>query len=159
MTGKVPLRSYGPIEWIIIAGILFGIVGLFQGWKLFCYEFGFLVLLVSVLLFMVWSHLTPMSLRQGRTLPPMSRSAHLIGLAAALVVWAAVTVYAVEHNKPDRALRLEHNAVEHQERRRTKRRSRASRAKIATLQSQAEPSADESSACRAGVFRHPRDSG
>jgi hypothetical protein len=98
--GKVPLRSYRPIEYLLIAGIILGTVGLFQGWKLFVYEFGFLWVLFSLLLFMIWSHLTPMPLRQGRTLPPLSRTAHLIGVAAALLVWAAVTVYTVENNKP-----------------------------------------------------------
>jgi len=88
--GRVPQRAYRPIEWIAIAGILLGVVGMFQGWKLFAYEFGFLLLLASVLSFMVWSHLTPMSLRASRALPPLSRRAHLAGLAAAFVVWAVI---------------------------------------------------------------------
>lgn len=88
--GRVPQRAYRPIEWITIAGILLGVVGMFQGWKLFTYEFGFLLLLASVLSFMVWSHLTPMSLRAGRALPPLGRRAHLAGLVAAIVVWAIV---------------------------------------------------------------------
>jgi magnesium-transporting ATPase (P-type) len=100
LEGKVPLRSYRPIEYLLIAGIILGTVGLFQGWKLFVYEFGFLGVLFSLLLFMIWSHLTPMPLRQGRALPPISRTAHLIGIAAALVVWAVVTVYVVQNNKP-----------------------------------------------------------
>lgn len=98
--GKVPLRSYRPIEYLLIAGIILGTVGLFQGWKLFVYEFGFLVSLFSLLLFMIWSHLTPMPLRQSHSLPSLSRTAHLIGIAAALLVWAVVTVYTVENNKP-----------------------------------------------------------
>ncbi len=98
--GKVPLRSYRPIEFILIAGILLGVAGLFQGWKLFVYEFGFLVLLFSLLAFMIWSHLTPMPVRQGRAMPPLSRTAHLVGIAAAMLVWAAVTVYTINDNKP-----------------------------------------------------------
>ncbi len=35
LEGKVPLRSYRPIEYLLIAGILLGVVGLFQGWKMF----------------------------------------------------------------------------------------------------------------------------
>jgi lysylphosphatidylglycerol synthetase-like protein (DUF2156 family) len=100
LEGKVPLRSYRPIEFLLIAGILLGVAGLFQGWKLFMYEFGFLVVLFSLLAFMIWSHLTPMPVRQSRALPPLSRTAHLIGIAAALLVWATVTVYTISDNKP-----------------------------------------------------------
>ncbi|MBZ0298294.1 MAG: hypothetical protein K8J31_01055 [Anaerolineae bacterium] len=91
-SGKVPQRTYRPVERIIIAGIFIGIVGLFQGWRLFPYEYGFLVLLVSVLLFMVWSHLTPMSPRQSKQIPPPSQRAHIIGLAAGIVVWLVLAV-------------------------------------------------------------------
>ncbi len=98
--GKVPLRSYRPIEFILIAGILIGVVGLFQGWKMFVYEYGFLIVLFSLLAFMIWSHLSPMPLLQGRAMPRLSRTAHLIGLAAALLVWASLTVYTINGNKP-----------------------------------------------------------
>jgi magnesium-transporting ATPase (P-type) len=100
LEGKVPLRSYRPIEYLLIAGIILGVIGLFQGWKLFVYQFGFLIVLLSLLLFMIWSHLTPMPLRQSRAMPPLSRTAHLIGIAAALLVWAAVTIYTINDNKP-----------------------------------------------------------
>ena len=100
LEGKVPLRSYRPIEYLLIAGIILGVIGLFQGWKLFVYQFGFLVVLFSLLMFMIWSHLTPMPLRQSRAMPPLSRSAHLIGIAVALIVWALVTAYAISDNKP-----------------------------------------------------------
>ncbi|MBZ0297503.1 MAG: hypothetical protein K8L99_33405, partial [Anaerolineae bacterium] len=101
--GKVPQRTYRPVERIIIAGIFIGIVGLFQGWRLFPYEYGFLVLLVSVLLFMVWSHLTPMSLRQSKQILPLSQRAHRIGLAVGIAVWlalAAITSLAARPVEP-----------------------------------------------------------
>lgn len=100
LEGKVPLRTYRPIEYLLIAGILIGVVGLFQGWKMFVYQFGFLVVLFSLLAFMIWSHLAPMPLRQSRAMPPISRTAHVIGIAAAVLVWAAVTVYTINDNKP-----------------------------------------------------------
>jgi hypothetical protein len=100
LEGKVPLRSYRPIEYLLVAGIILGVVGLFQGWKLFVYQFGFLVVLFSLLMFMIWSHLTPMPLRQSRAMPPLSRTAHLVGITAALLVWAAVTVYTINDNQP-----------------------------------------------------------
>lgn len=98
--GDVPLRSYRPIEYLLIAGILLGVVGLFQGWKLFAYEFGFLVLLGSLLGFMIWSHLEPMSLRQSRIVPPLTWQAHLIGIVAAVIVAAGVAAYTIRDNQP-----------------------------------------------------------
>ncbi len=98
--GRVPQRAYRPIEMLIIAGILIGIVGLFQGWKLFAYEYGFLLLLFSVLAFMIWSHLTPMPLRASRQRPPLTRRAHLIGVMVGGVVWIIVAVAAINSSKP-----------------------------------------------------------
>jgi hypothetical protein len=88
----VPQRSYRPVEALIIGGILLGVVGLFQGWKLFAYEFGFLLVLVSTLLFMVWSHLAPKSPTASRRLPPLPQNAHVIGVALGIVVCLAVAV-------------------------------------------------------------------
>jgi hypothetical protein len=52
------------IEGVLIAGILLGVVGLFQGWSLAGYGIGFHVLLVSVLSYVMWSHVTP---KTGKT--------------------------------------------------------------------------------------------
>ena len=98
--GKVPLRTYRPVEWITTGGIFVGIIGLFQGWKLFAYQYGFLVLLISVLAFMVWSHLTPMSPRLSKRLPPLSRKAHRTGLFAAVIVWLILGVVTSMAAKP-----------------------------------------------------------
>jgi hypothetical protein len=100
LNGKIPQRAYRPIELIIIAGILIGVVGLFQWWKLFAYEYGFLLLLASVLAFMVWSHLTPMTPRASRRLPPLSRRAHAIGIVVAVVVWLLVAGATVTSSRP-----------------------------------------------------------
>ena len=100
LEGKVPQRSYRPIEGIIIAGILLGVVGLFQGWKLFAYEVGFLVVLVSLLSFMVWSHLSPMPARQSRKLPPLNHQAHIVGLVIGAIVWAIVGFAMISDAKP-----------------------------------------------------------
>jgi hypothetical protein len=100
LNGKIPQRAYRPIELIIIAGILIGVVGLFQWWKLFAYQFGFLLLLASVLAFMVWSHITPMTPRASRRLPPLSRRAHAIGIAAGLIVWLLVAGAAAMSSEP-----------------------------------------------------------
>lgn len=98
--GRVPARTYRPIEAIIIAGILLGVLGLFQGWKLFSYEYGFLLLLASVVSFMIWSHFEPLPARASKALPPLSRRAHLIALAVALVVWIILSALLIPQTRP-----------------------------------------------------------
>ncbi|GAB4430452.1 MAG: hypothetical protein Kow00106_25040 [Anaerolineae bacterium] len=98
--GRVPPRTYRPVEGIIIAGILLGVVGLFQWWKLFAYQYGFLLLLVSVLLFMIWSHFEPMPARAAKQLPPISRRAHLIGLVAAVIAFVIAAAVLIPASRP-----------------------------------------------------------
>jgi Na+/citrate or Na+/malate symporter len=74
LSGKVPQRIYGPIEIIIIAGIVLGVVGMFQPWLQLGFQVGFYLLLASTLSFIVWSHITPRAARYeeeevGKTLP------------------------------------------------------------------------------------------
>jgi hypothetical protein len=57
--GNVPRRIHGSIEAVLIAGILLGVFGLFQPWSLAGYGIGFHLLLVSVLGFVLWSHVPP----------------------------------------------------------------------------------------------------
>ena len=101
--GKLPQRLYRPIEMLTIAGILLGIFGLFQPWKLFSYQYGFLLLLVSTLWFIVWSHVTPRQARTTTGLPPITRRAQIGGLVAGVVAWIAIAVvigFAVKPEAP-----------------------------------------------------------
>lgn len=59
LNDRVANRTYKIIERIIIAGIILGILGMFQSWVFDFYRFGFLLLLISTLCFIVWSHVTP----------------------------------------------------------------------------------------------------
>jgi hypothetical protein len=56
---NISQRAFGLIEKTIIAGILLGIVGMFQPWALPAYGIGFHVLLIFTLAYVVWSHVTP----------------------------------------------------------------------------------------------------
>ncbi len=60
---QIPGRVYQPVERVIIAGILLGIVFIFQPWSFFLYQRGFMVLLVSTLAFILWSHVIPRGTR------------------------------------------------------------------------------------------------
>jgi len=55
----IPARTHTLIMRIIIAGILLGIVGMFQPWAMVFYTYGFVLLLFSTLTYIVWSHITP----------------------------------------------------------------------------------------------------
>ncbi len=59
LNNKIPERIYRPIEWITIAGIVLGIIGMFQPWSFAGYRFGFLLLFFSTLSFILWSHVVP----------------------------------------------------------------------------------------------------
>lgn len=50
---------YRPIEMALIAGIVAGVVGMFQPWLFVFYRAGFLLLLFSTLGFILWSHIVP----------------------------------------------------------------------------------------------------
>jgi hypothetical protein len=60
LNDNVPPRIYKIIESILIAGIVFGVIGMFQPWLFLAYKYGFIILLISVLLFIVWSHVSPL---------------------------------------------------------------------------------------------------
>jgi hypothetical protein len=59
LNDNVPARTHRIIEQILIAGIVLGVVGMFQPWIFEGYKYGFLVLLISTLGFIVWSHVSP----------------------------------------------------------------------------------------------------
>jgi len=55
---RVSDKAYNRIEKIIIAGIVLGIIFMFQPWVFVLFRYGFYLLLFSTLAFMVWSHVT-----------------------------------------------------------------------------------------------------
>lgn len=55
----ISAQVYRPVETIIIAGIVLGVFGMFQPWFFALYKYGFFLLLVSTLAFIVWSHIMP----------------------------------------------------------------------------------------------------
>ncbi|MBI3957163.1 MAG: hypothetical protein HY328_00035 [Chloroflexi bacterium] len=56
---RIDATIFARIERVIIAGILLGVVGMFQPWLFVGYKLGFQLLLLSTLAFIVWSHVTP----------------------------------------------------------------------------------------------------
>jgi hypothetical protein len=71
LNDHISLRIYLVIERILIAGIVLGVVGMFQPWLMIFYKIGFMVLLVSTLGFIWWSHVKPKrERRQKETVSP-----------------------------------------------------------------------------------------
>jgi hypothetical protein len=59
LNGRISPRVFLFVERVLIAGIALGIFGMFQPWLMIFYKYGFIVLLVSTLGFIWWSHIRP----------------------------------------------------------------------------------------------------
>jgi hypothetical protein len=66
LNDNISARIYRAIEGVLIAGIVLGIFGMFQPWLMIFYKVGFLVLLVSTLGFIWWSHIKPKGVRRQK---------------------------------------------------------------------------------------------
>jgi hypothetical protein len=62
----IPVRAHKIIETVLIVGIVVGILGMFQPWLLILYKYGFIVLLVSTLGFIWWSHVRPKGIQRQK---------------------------------------------------------------------------------------------
>lgn len=58
---RITQQIYKPINIVIIAGILGGIFMMLQPFTIILYKVSFMVVLVSLLLFIFWSHIIPAS--------------------------------------------------------------------------------------------------
>jgi hypothetical protein len=98
--GKIPGRTYTGMEYVIIGGIIFGVVCLFNPWNLVPYRYGFILLLGSTLAFILWSHVMPARTDYDSAIPRLTTAQHVVGLAAGLLVLAALTLSAISANGP-----------------------------------------------------------
>jgi len=98
-TGKIPHRIYRPVDMLITIGIIGGIVCLFQPFIFVAFRYGFQLLLLSTLLFIVWSHIVPRKAKQDALMPAVSRIATMVGVIAAVAVYALFFLTMVEANK------------------------------------------------------------
>jgi hypothetical protein len=69
---NIPRDTYRLIERIIIAGIVGGVIGMFQPWWFLAYKYGFVLLLVSTLAFILWSHIQPKGIYRHEELSSVS---------------------------------------------------------------------------------------
>ena len=61
LSGRISERLFGIIEKLLVAGILLGIIGMFQPWVQVLYPAGFLVLFSATWIFTLWGYVTPKS--------------------------------------------------------------------------------------------------
>lgn len=59
LDNNISSRAHRIIEQVLIVGIVLGVVGMFQPWLFEGYKYGFVLLLISTLFFILWSHITP----------------------------------------------------------------------------------------------------
>jgi hypothetical protein len=61
---RVPERLHKGIEYVFIAGIVLGILSMFQPWTFVLFKIGFFVLFGSLLGFMIWGHVAKKQARR-----------------------------------------------------------------------------------------------
>jgi hypothetical protein len=59
LDNNISPRIHRIIETVLIAGIVLGVISMFQPWVFAAFKYGFVLLLVSTLSFILWSHVTP----------------------------------------------------------------------------------------------------
>ena len=59
LSDNISGARFGRIERILILGIVVGVIAMFQPWLFKAYTVGFIVLLLSTLGFILWSHVLP----------------------------------------------------------------------------------------------------
>lgn len=72
LNDRIHARLYRIIESIVIAGIVLGVIGMFQPWHMIFYKYGFTVLLISTLSFILWSHVRPKGEQRQEDLTSLS---------------------------------------------------------------------------------------
>jgi uncharacterized protein YacL len=65
LNDNISPRVYRPVEMAFIGGIVVGIIGMFQPWLFAAYRYGFIILLVSTLGYILWSHISPKGAAQA----------------------------------------------------------------------------------------------
>lgn len=66
LNNNISPRIHRPIETVLILGIILGVFGMFQPWMHIFYKVGFMVLLISTLGFIWWSHIRPKDVRRQK---------------------------------------------------------------------------------------------
>ena len=83
---KVPHRTQRAIELTIIAMIIGSIIALFQSWNIVGYNYGFVMLVLSTLGYILWSHIVPRNPDEDAVLGGFQQRSNIVGAVVAAVV-------------------------------------------------------------------------
>jgi hypothetical protein len=75
LNNRISENVFRPIERLLIAGIVLGVIGMFQPFALIFYTLGFVVLFISLLSYIAWSHIVPRGARLGAEMGSVSIAA------------------------------------------------------------------------------------
>jgi len=81
---RVTHHTHQAVEWTLVGGIILGMVSMFQAVQIVGYEYGFLLLLFSLLSFILWTHVTPRSAKFDETLK-FNQTATITGAVGGIV--------------------------------------------------------------------------
>ncbi len=98
--GKIPKRTYSSIENTLVIGILAGVAMLFQSFNFVGYRYGFLLVLVSLLSFILWSHIVGRTMRADVQLPRFTAGQQIAGGIAFVAVVAVLSAVILQANIP-----------------------------------------------------------
>ena len=98
---KIPRRTYQGIDRIIIAGIIIGTIMLFQPIRLVGFQYGFSWLLISTLLYTMWSRIKPLNAMREQELTPFRPRAQVIGAIMGGIVAVLIIVSFVIMVRPE----------------------------------------------------------
>ncbi len=59
LSGRVSEKLYKSLNFLLIAGIILGIIMMLQPFTMVLFKISFMIVLISLLLFILWSHVTP----------------------------------------------------------------------------------------------------
>lgn len=97
---KIPNRTYKSIENLIVFAIVFSVICMFNPWSFVPYRYGFGMLVIATLSFILWSHVAPPRTGLDETIKPFKTINHLVGIVAAAVVMAVIISSAIATNEP-----------------------------------------------------------
>jgi len=95
---KIPYRTFRAIELTIIAGIIIGVIVMFQPIQLVGYQYGFIWLLGATLIFILWSHVIPQKLSEAP--PPFTQRDQMGGAIVAAVVMVFIVMMFISSARP-----------------------------------------------------------
>jgi len=72
LSDNISEKTYRPIEYILIGGIVLGILLMFQPWVFELFRVGFFLLLISTIFYILWSHVRPKGADQSEELSGVS---------------------------------------------------------------------------------------